>query len=375
LHRLRDAILENPDDTELRRVYADALIGRGDPRGELIQIQCDLEALPDGDPRRPVLRRRELQLLADHEAEWLEPFREWLITARFRRGMLERISARPDRFFDGGGAALFAAEPVTSLSLRGLSGSAVDRLAAFPFRGRLRALAVRESAVGAAVAMALSDARFDALAELDLYGSRGGAQSGNEILDGPVAPRLTSLVLSGNYLGPRVLERLLTSPRFPSLRALALGWEAKGPDGARLVRDRMALPAIERLDLACNQLGDEGLAILAEARWLERITSLRLERNELGPRGIEALAGSPHLGRLESLDLGTNVLGTDGARAFSINPWPSLRVLNLHQTALGDDGARAFAARAWPALSELILSYCGSARRGRRRWRRPSSRR
>src|SRR5207244_4361932 len=61
----------NPDDLATHMAYADHLVEQGDPRGEFIQVQLALE-----DPRRSTaerneLRKRELELLAAHQAEWI----------------------------------------------------------------------------------------------------------------------------------------------------------------------------------------------------------------------------------------------------------------------------------------------------------------
>lgn len=60
----------HPDDLDRRRVYADWLAQRGDPRGEFITLQL-LEL--DGDPSAndPAVRRRIAKLRSAHEAEWL----------------------------------------------------------------------------------------------------------------------------------------------------------------------------------------------------------------------------------------------------------------------------------------------------------------
>ena len=55
-------VLDNPDDDQLRLVYADALSERGDPHGELIAVQCAL-ALRPGDEG---LRQKESELIQQH---------------------------------------------------------------------------------------------------------------------------------------------------------------------------------------------------------------------------------------------------------------------------------------------------------------------
>src|SRR5439155_5420030 len=75
--RLVDAIVAAPDDDAPRMVYADWLQQRGDPRGELIQLQCQLAAVPD-DERRRAIRIAENKLLAAHEATWTRPLHDAL---------------------------------------------------------------------------------------------------------------------------------------------------------------------------------------------------------------------------------------------------------------------------------------------------------
>ncbi|HEU0034139.1 MAG TPA: TIGR02996 domain-containing protein [Kofleriaceae bacterium] len=60
------AVFEEPDDPGLRAVYADWLIERGDPRGELISIQLARETTQ-------AMRRRETELLIEHGAAWAAP--------------------------------------------------------------------------------------------------------------------------------------------------------------------------------------------------------------------------------------------------------------------------------------------------------------
>ena len=71
------AIRDNPDDDTAPLIYADYLEERGDPRGELIRVQIHLLRRDYNDPLRPVLARRELELLNTHGSRWteaLQPF-------------------------------------------------------------------------------------------------------------------------------------------------------------------------------------------------------------------------------------------------------------------------------------------------------------
>src|SRR5262249_2038113 len=72
--------------------YADWLEEHGDPRGELIRVQCTAAPLPDGPERRDLEARAE-QLLAQHGSKWVGPIRRMDVRAvRFRRGWVEALT-------------------------------------------------------------------------------------------------------------------------------------------------------------------------------------------------------------------------------------------------------------------------------------------
>lgn len=81
------AIHDAPDDDAPRRVYADWLLERGDPRGELIQLQCELATMSPKDPRRDNIVAREQALLKKHNARW-GPFHDRRFAWAFTRGFV-----------------------------------------------------------------------------------------------------------------------------------------------------------------------------------------------------------------------------------------------------------------------------------------------
>jgi uncharacterized protein (TIGR02996 family) len=78
------AIRAAPDDDAPRLVYADWLTERGDPRGELITLQCRAE-------EDPQIAERVKALLDEHGAAWKSVLPAPLRNASFRRGFLARI--------------------------------------------------------------------------------------------------------------------------------------------------------------------------------------------------------------------------------------------------------------------------------------------
>ena len=87
------AIHADPDDDAARSVYADWLADRGDPQGELIQLQlAHLRAAPS-----PAALRRERALIKEHREAWLGPL--WHVVRRthirFERGFASKLTLRP----------------------------------------------------------------------------------------------------------------------------------------------------------------------------------------------------------------------------------------------------------------------------------------
>lgn len=111
------AIRANPDDDLPRLVFADWLDERGDPLGEFIRVQVELEPARNrtDDPRVRELVRREQSLLKQHRDEWLGPMAEVEAHAPqfgpvFVRGLPDRVCVSLDTFL-ARGRELFATCP------------------------------------------------------------------------------------------------------------------------------------------------------------------------------------------------------------------------------------------------------------------------
>jgi uncharacterized protein (TIGR02996 family) len=131
------AILENPDDDGPRLAYADALQQRGDPRGELIVVQCTLAH--ESDPgRRRTLEKRADQLFAKHVETWTRTFDSRGLY-RFSRGFIQEAQLYAPKQ----ARSLLAMEPVEHIQV-GLENSA--DLLAFDSIERLGSLDLAEAA-------------------------------------------------------------------------------------------------------------------------------------------------------------------------------------------------------------------------------------
>jgi uncharacterized protein (TIGR02996 family) len=351
IRALLQAVLDEPGDIANRRVYADALVTAGDPRGELINVQCDLAAMTSSDPRWTGLLTRERALLAKHSKTWIAPFKAFTFRPKFQRGMIEHAFVNAKKFVPSAGE-LLEREPIISLGMRALTQANAAILGARPEVARIEALRVFESSLGQRGAKSLFTPRLAKLRKLDLY-QAGIDDAGLEHL-APLFPQLQDLNLSGNPLSMTAVQNLLGDRRLSRLTALSMKWLAPGSDGATEIAESLQLPALARLDLGSSRYSDRDLRRMAGNATFAKLKELRLEHNELsGVGAVEALAP---LTQLEVLDLSTNTIGVDGLVALVKSGFP-LRALRLYQCAIGAVEAGVLARGAFPKLAALDLGY------------------
>src|SRR5436309_1747714 len=97
------AIAEAPDDDLIRLVYADWLDDQGNPYGEFIRVQVELEKLGETDPKRPALeeRQRELEHAVSFD-QWKKSLFSYGFEARCRRGFVDELNLNVARWWREG---------------------------------------------------------------------------------------------------------------------------------------------------------------------------------------------------------------------------------------------------------------------------------
>lgn len=345
---LLEAILERPDDDDLRLVYADAVAEEGDTaHAELIQAQISLTLTPgDVDLRARVAaleethgRRIAGEAITAHARQW------W-----FERGLVGRIQ----------------------IDLVTLSSSAAEVLGGAP----IRALVLEDPDgldVEALCSAASTVARCPHLArvvELDaaLHGGFSGDEEGEALCCLLASTHLLSLrrLELDSYCKPGMAPAVANAAaagRLLALRELVFGSSSGtdfGDDGAVALAAVQPLCArLEVLEAWGADLGPEGIAALVGAG-LPSIKRLVLApvhyaSNQIGARGARALA-SASLARLEHLDLAANVIRDEGVAAIAAAPWlANVKELDLSDNALTDAALRSLAASAAGSLERLRL--------------------
>lgn len=310
---LRAEIAARPDDDLPRLIYADWLEERGEPRGELIRLQCELAGGGCDHDRRRQLETREAEVAAREQATALALLKPAGVgDLRFQRGMIEKVYLHGLSFLNRT-RLLFRAAP----TLRGVLFRAID---------------VSASADGL-----------------------------KRFFEAPQTSNLTSLDFSKNTLGRRGAAMLAECTRLGRIEYLNLAETGLSGSGSESLSRSSGLGAVRTWNLAANQLSPVDVKLLASARSLRRIETLILDRNHVGDAGLRAICRAPGFERLTTLSLADSSITPDGLRVLADSPVVTrLETLNLYHCRVGRTGASILASSSnFGRLKSLNLARCG----------------
>jgi len=357
----------DPDDDEPRFIYADYLQQRGDPRGELIALQCRAARDPNDE-----VAHRALNLFDVDESRWLGAWHGDAIAWRFHKGFVHQLTIPIDSFIILG-ELLFSRESfphelvhLRSLELReprGTDEPSLSSLVAILERLRLHTLSLG-LVVRTDLASALASS--PALAHLTTLRLSEATHDDNvpTLLCRGVSDRFHTLELVNCHLTYGEATSLASAARFAQVRRLDL--TSGGP-------------------LYPNVLGVDGIVELLTAN--SRLTSLELHANryyepgdnpytfgERVVRGVlgdrqpplvelglgntvtltEDVAGLARIVTLQRLDLRGNWI--EDPALDTLLGLPNLTTLNLAHTRITAAGAQRIVHEAPPSLRELTLT-------------------
>jgi uncharacterized protein (TIGR02996 family) len=293
---LLEAVIADPTNIDARLVYADALAGANDPRGEFIQLDTALDGHLSIRKRDAMKRQRDALYAANAKTWW--PYSG--VRLRVDKGFAVAIGGFVSKI--NAAAAVFATDPVTEVEVRGVRDlEGVERLLEASWLPRVRHLIVRGK---------IGNAGFRALVEA------------------PQVQHLAALNVTGNDI------------------------EAEGM--ASLERH---LPNCRSLVLSNNRFGNEGLVGLAKWQHLAALEMLYLGNCDLTAVGVGRLLDGPPLAKLVKLALTDNKLGNEigNTLAAKTRQLPALRHLDLVKTGIGTVGATQVSQAPLPSMTRLDL--------------------
>ena len=119
---------------------------------------------------------------------------------------------------------------------------------------------------------------------------------------------LRTLTLNDCRLGNEEVRELTRVPDAPRLRSLGLAYNSIGPSGTKSLADWQPLRGVWKIDLHDNLIGDDGLVAILESKNLSRLLELDLEQDCWNSRTFSfrdeassKFANSPVLRRLDCI--------------------------------------------------------------------------
>jgi uncharacterized protein (TIGR02996 family) len=320
---LVEAMLAAPDDDAPRRVWADRLLDAGDPRGELVHVQCDLAAGGLSREAAVARRRRERELIDAHGVRWAGAFADFADRWIFRRGLIEEVHLAASAFV-ANADELFAVAPLARridlgrvvASVAEVDATLIEALAS-PHLERVEALAL-----GLEIATPLR-------------------RSGGQVVRFPV---------------DRSLVPILEGANLPRLRVLSTHGAMRAEGLAQLG------PVLQRLEHVRVRDVAGHVRELFDRLAPRQLTSLCIDGEALGGALATVLA-HPALARLADLRIsGVRRLRDEWIDAMQLPSLASLRRLMIHDATTSDVIVAIGKA---PALANLVeLDVSGTLRNG-----------
>jgi uncharacterized protein (TIGR02996 family) len=315
------AIRAAPDDDGPRLVYADWLDEHGDPaRAEFIRVQCEVARAKPGRPRG-ALRKRQEELLAEHDFRWLE--------LELAEQMERHADFPPEVDLLRQEGMLITPRPRFAAAMRGwdrLRNTAPTDRRKYDRKRRLHLLHAQIFDGR----LPEPDGRFYRDFLFNSVEFQRGVLSGitmdlpTFIQHGEPVARLGVLRQllvwwednSGETLtnglgdaGIRVLSQVLPFTRLKQLQLDTL--VIRELDSFRDFVNQPALHGLESLSLECCELQDEFVEELARSPYLEHLRRLDLSDNPLGDAASDAVLASPHLRWLSEFRINYDGGGVD----------------------------------------------------------------
>lgn len=353
-------ILAHPHDRELRLVFADWLEEQGDPRGQLVRLQCQLESMARSEAGYSRQRAKAGKLERQHGG-FGNLAQVAIAKTELRGGFVERVEVTPARWIKHAGE-IIRTTPLRDLRLKGKSAK-FAQIAEMPELGQLTSLELRQPKIDNASLEALvKSPHLAGLESLGLHGTEC-TSIGSVLSQSPLLSQLTTLELSAELISSRDVQLIGENSRrlqtleisfaensgFPKLAAngfrslTALDWNC-GWREPPLMKSQLVQFGASRFDEPLRQLTlrpvEPGFAeAFVEARF-QQLEELAIYEDALKTPDVASIFA--HLNGLSDLTLCACGLRDAAARAIAKSPTLSgLKHLRLTRNRISEKGIEA----------------------------------
>ncbi|MFO0550237.1 MAG: hypothetical protein U0271_17720 [Polyangiaceae bacterium] len=330
-------VAANPEDQELRQVLTDIWMARGDPRGQLVALQAELEACTDWDHKRRESSEKIDALYDTWLPVWAGPAAPYVDRACMNRGFIDRVRMSPQDFVKHA-AEVFALHPIRQLDVLRTdeSGQQFRKMVACPELARIRALHITKGP-SASRRSVMAIAHLGAFQQLDRLEELHLSNVGRDAADWEVGlgtvklPALRRLKLGGCGFGPALYRVLGDNPSFHRIESLTDRWiDAKSGDFASTVASfGRALVALKELVLERGPWTDDAIAGFFEHRQA-RIRAIELSGTQATAGVVDRLARTPSaksLGRFVVYDAPVSPVAAE--RLIDSSTFPALEEMSF----------------------------------------------
>ena len=274
------ALLDDPDDLVRHAAYADMLIEDGDPRGDFIRIQLQLEDEMLAAEVRKDLEAQSAAILKLHEREWLGLLCHSVYPKK----------VRPD---SRGFHIFWRRGWIDSAFLIDVELRSISQLLDAPIARFLREITSSNSN---SVTRRIASAAWTNLTTLRIHGTDESRIAAKALAANEFLPRLAHLVLDGTDFDQTNPESVRWLARFCSSRTAS---------------------TIRELDFLRLNLDDLSIDTLLSSGIVGRLKCLELTENQITDDGALALVAHPDVAKLEHLSLDKNLLTAIGIEALA----------------------------------------------------------
>ena len=294
-------IAAHPKDVEPRLAYAEWLEQNGEPLGEFIRVQCQLQDTDIADQQYDDLKSRELQLLRQHNKGWGKSIRPLVRNWEYRNGLIDRVCMNAEAFLKHR-QTLFKQHPIQYVELRNAY-EFLDELADCKELKKLRGLSFAFCKLGRG---GTRNPIYDRVKRADPVNVAASLRPFETFLSSPNIRKLEELDLNGNFVGTTGVE-MLVNAGFKNLRSLDL---RVGQVDAQGIEMLLKFKKLEQLQIgSCPNIShsyDEvgiGEVPIALAKLLPQLKSLNAGSSGLSLNGLGAMNILATDSKLESLSI------------------------------------------------------------------------
>ncbi len=359
---LIEAILDDPESDAKRLQYAAWLRKRGEPLGELIELEIEADRLELQGKRGEANFSRINELMDKHGKRWLAPLKViglqpkigsmYLPFLWFEKGVISSVEVQHPGILPEKLDRFFAAAPLVQYLLFTYDPVDVLTLSESPHLARLRHLHLQSIALDDLESLTQSP-YTDRLIELSFYGNLG-IEGARLLAEWPRLQQLRKIALTSCGFGDDALKVLCESGRLGNLEELELRNNCLESEGVRTLA-QTKLPRLKMLDLSGNSIDAEACQLMAATACWPRLESLTLNGAGLDAEAAMALASHWSLATVQSLDLTSNNIEDAGLNALvHSDKMQGVCELHLGGCSLGDETITTLVSATKPGFWRLL---------------------